>query len=517
MTDSTVSGNFASSAAGGIYTFSGSQLTVLNSTISGNTAGTGGGIGMDGADENGGSQRSTLTLRNSTVSGNSASSGSGGGLYLDRGAAFISDSTVTGNYASSDAGGIYLFRVPAVISRTIVSGNIADGEGSEVYADDGNPATTLSRNVFGHSGITSEQAFYYFTPGSTDVVLTSNGGGTPTALSSILGSLASNGGPTRTHALVTGSPAIDLAPSAECTGATSDSGGFDQRGFIRPAGSGCDAGSFEFGAVAPGGVTPANGTCGTASGVATSSAPTMNLCGVGTLTAAVTGSAGAWRWTCDGTGGGMVSPSCLAPYQSQEISLSASPTSIAVGATSTITRSSTSGLSVTLSRVGSGCTLSGTTVTGTNASQTCTINANQAGTGDSGTSRFLTADQKTTSLTITAAPAARSISIADVSISEGNSGTRKLRFKLHLSAAATSPVTVRFASANGTARSGSDYTAKSGTITFAPGVVQQQAVILVKGDSTREPSETFVVNLSNPSSGTTIADNQGRGTITNDD
>ncbi|MGQ0620777.1 MAG: FG-GAP-like repeat-containing protein [Panacagrimonas sp.] len=116
-----------------------------------------------------------------------------------------------------------------------------------------------------------------------------------------------------------------------------------------------------------------------------------------------------------------------------------------------------------------------------------------------------------------AAPTGRSISIADVTVSEGNSGTGKLRFKVRLSAAATHPVTVRFASANGTARSGSDYTAKSGTITFAPGVVQQQAVIVVKGDRTREPNETLFVNLSMPSSGTTIADSQGRGTISNDD
>ncbi|MGQ0620372.1 MAG: hypothetical protein ACT4QA_10720, partial [Panacagrimonas sp.] len=153
---------------------------------------------------------------------------------------------------------------------------------------------------------------------------------------------------------------------------------------------------------------------GTADGVATSSAPAMNLCGVGTLTATVMGSAGAWRWTCDGTNGGSVSPSCSAPYASQTITLSALPTSITVGGTtSTVTATNSSGLPATLSSTTTAaCTLgassgSGAMVTATAtgvAAGTCTVKANHPGV-DTGPSRFLPAAQQTVNITVNPAPA----------------------------------------------------------------------------------------------------------------
>ncbi len=77
-------------------------------------------------------------------------------------------------------------------------------------------------------------------------------------------------------------------------------------------------------------------------------------------------------------------------------------------------------------------------------------------------------------------------------------------------------MTVAYATANGTATAGSDYVAKSGTLTFAAGTTQQTIDVTVNGDTVVEPNETFVVNLSSPS-GATIADSQGQGTISNDD
>jgi Calx-beta domain len=79
-------------------------------------------------------------------------------------------------------------------------------------------------------------------------------------------------------------------------------------------------------------------------------------------------------------------------------------------------------------------------------------------------------------------------------------------------------VTVDFASsADGTATvADSDYQAASGTLTFAPGDTSKQITVLVNGDATVEPNETFPVNLSNPANAT-IADGQGQGTIVNDD
>ena len=108
------------------------------------------------------------------------------------------------------------------------------------------------------------------------------------------------------------------------------------------------------------------------------------------------------------------------------------------------------------------------------------------------------------------------VSIGDVTVSEGNSGTKLAQFVVSLSAGSPSTVTVGYATANGTATAGSDYVAKSGTLTFAPGTVQATFNVTINGDTTVEPDETFVVNLSSPA-GALIADGQGVGTITNDD
>jgi hypothetical protein len=109
------------------------------------------------------------------------------------------------------------------------------------------------------------------------------------------------------------------------------------------------------------------------------------------------------------------------------------------------------------------------------------------------------------------------ISIGDVSLNEGNSGTTKFNFTVSLSAAYDAAVTVGYATANGTATiANRDYQARSGTVTFAAGVTSQTITILVNGDRTKELNETFYVNLSNAVSAL-ITDSQGVGTIVNDD
>jgi CSLREA domain-containing protein len=108
------------------------------------------------------------------------------------------------------------------------------------------------------------------------------------------------------------------------------------------------------------------------------------------------------------------------------------------------------------------------------------------------------------------------LSIANVSAAEGNSGTTPFTFTVTLSAASASTVTVAFATADGSAVAGSDYAATSGTLTFAPGVTSQTITVNVNGDTTVEPNETFVVNLSAPVNAT-LAVSQGVGTILNDD
>ena len=77
-------------------------------------------------------------------------------------------------------------------------------------------------------------------------------------------------------------------------------------------------------------------------------------------------------------------------------------------------------------------------------------------------------------------------------------------------------MTVDYATANGTATSPADYTARSGTLTFAPGQTTQQVDVLVNGDLLDEASETYFLNLTDPTNAT-LADNQGVGTIIDDD
>jgi chitinase len=109
-----------------------------------------------------------------------------------------------------------------------------------------------------------------------------------------------------------------------------------------------------------------------------------------------------------------------------------------------------------------------------------------------------------------------SISIDSVWESEGNSGTTSFNFTVHLSKAIGQPVTVNYATADGTATAGSDYVAASGKLTIPAGQTSGTITVLVNGDGVSEPDETFYVNLSNPSSGR-IADPLGVGTIMDDE
>jgi hypothetical protein len=116
-----------------------------------------------------------------------------------------------------------------------------------------------------------------------------------------------------------------------------------------------------------------------------------------------------------------------------------------------------------------------------------------------------------------AAAANGSISINDVSVIEGNSGTVNATFTISLSVADAAATSVNFATANGTASSASDYTATSGVATIPANATSTTVTVVVKGDTSVEANETFFVNLSNPTNTATIADAQGIGTIQNDD
>ena len=258
---STLSDNTAS-RGGGLYnrggfddSSQGGTVTMTNSTLSGNTALRGGGL-YNGGGFNDFSTGGTVTMTNTTFSGNTATNGSGGGLFNDGGyydfstggTVTMTNTTISGNTAYHGGGGLFIFttrsqgtEATVTLTRSIVSGNQRSSSGSEpgeVY--NFGTITADAQNIFGHAGVSNATAFTGFTPSGSDVNATSSGVNIP--LANILDSaLANNGGPTETHALVSGSPALDRV----ACGLTED-----QRGYGRDDGQ-CDSGAIEYNGTPP--------------------------------------------------------------------------------------------------------------------------------------------------------------------------------------------------------------------------------------------------------------------------
>jgi chitinase len=108
------------------------------------------------------------------------------------------------------------------------------------------------------------------------------------------------------------------------------------------------------------------------------------------------------------------------------------------------------------------------------------------------------------------------VSVSDATVSEGNGGTKNLAFTVTLSAASGKSVTVQYATADGTAAAGSDYTAKSGTLTLLPGAISQVVNVSILGDTAAELDETVRLTLTNAAN-VTLSDSEGQGIILDDD
>jgi len=119
-------------------------------------------------------------------------------------------------------------------------------------------------------------------------------------------------------------------------------------------------------------------------------------------------------------------------------------------------------------------------------------------------------------VTITNDDALPQLTINNITLVEGNTGTANAVLTVSLSAASALPVSVNWATANGTASAPSDYLANSGTLTLATGQTTGTITVVVNGDTLNEADETFFVNLSNAANAT-ISDAQGVVTIRNDD
>jgi len=177
------------------------------------------------------------------------------------------------------------------------------------------------------------------------------------------------------------------------------------------------------------------------------------------------------------------------------------------GATLTYAWTQISGPSVTLS----GASSATPTFTAPASTATAQVLRFQLVVGDGSQTAMDTVD-----ITIQATAAPGTLSINDVTVAEGNSGTTNATFTVTLSASSASTITVNYATSNGTATAGQDYVAASGTLTFNPGTTSQTFSVSVVGDLIDEPNETLVVTLSGAVNAT-INDGQGIGTITDDD
>jgi hypothetical protein len=222
---STVSGNTAGSG-GGIDNFDG-QLTIIESTISGNTS-TGGGGGISMASF-------TTTIVNSTISGNNAGE-DGGGIENRMGSLRVMHSTITGNRAA-DGGGVWStndVNARVEVKGGIIWGNTTDGvTPNDVAAEETiHRYQSLGNNLIGAAGANIDFTQEFNAPG--DLIRVADARLAPLALNAP--------GTTRTHALYTGSPAIDAGTCTDHAGATITT---DQRGAVRPHGAACDIGAYE--------------------------------------------------------------------------------------------------------------------------------------------------------------------------------------------------------------------------------------------------------------------------------
>ena len=158
------------------------------------------------------------------------------------------------------------------------------------------------------------------------------------------------------------------------------------------------------------------------------------------------------------------------------------------------------------------------TTTLTNGTHTLNVDGyNAAGTKIAAASKTVTVSNSSTAPpSLPAPPSVPSVSIGDVSVTEGSAGTTTATLTLRLSGPTTIATTVATSTANATAIAGSDYAAASGTVTFAAGATTTQITESVLGDTAVEPNEAFQVMLSAPS-GLTIADGSAAVTIMDDD
>jgi chitodextrinase len=233
LSTSTLTGNSAQEGGG---VFNQKTATISNDTFSGNNATIfGGGALLNAA--------GTMTVTGDTFTGNT---GPGGGAIDNDTTLNISDSTFNGNTGSTNGGGAIINFGPTTVTQTTISGN-SSPYGANILNYTGN-TLQISMSIVANGqgggpncggGAAVTDGGYNIDTGSTCGFSTASHSMSNTQPQ--LGPLVSNGGPTQTMALPSGSAAVDAiaASTSGCTGTT------DQRGITRPQGTGCDIGAYE--------------------------------------------------------------------------------------------------------------------------------------------------------------------------------------------------------------------------------------------------------------------------------
>jgi CSLREA domain-containing protein len=259
ISNSTVAGNYVSGAGAGVESAGPMTMvdtTVRDNVIQGSQLPNGGGIFVI---------FSTATINRSTISNNSATFG--GGIYAQSGTLHLINSTISGNYSYVSGGGIAVNGGIVGLYNVTIAGNVANSDasgtgdfGGGVYNNGGGGSLTFRNSILtgnlhlNQMGAPSnDECFGLFASAGNNIVTVPIGGvcqitGSYATVDASLGPLQNNGGPTQTHALTSGSLAIDAGNNLDgCTDNVGDILTTDQRGVQRPFGPACDIGAVEAG------------------------------------------------------------------------------------------------------------------------------------------------------------------------------------------------------------------------------------------------------------------------------
>lgn len=452
--DAVITGNHANGDGGGLWSDGFSHtLTIRNSTLSGNTSGgDGGAIYVEDTGN-------TLTIEGSRITGNTAGD-QGGGIYLydpDHNIDILS-TTISGNTAAVTGGGIYLYNGYYTMSANFVTiaNNSAASEGGGIFMM--SAPVDITNSIVGDNTAPANADLSTGPEGEFDVAyslveapgtatITDNGGNIN--VDPQLDPLANYGGPTETHRPGVNSPVINAADPTFVPPP-----GTDQRGFARVVAGRADMGSVEIN----GGTIQINPT-----------AYNVNETD-GSVNVTVTRDTGQDPASVS-FGTGDVSATAGSDYTTTNVTVNFAAGDLSEDVTIPILNDAVAETPETFT--GTITTPSAGAVLGANTAGTVTINDSPSGTLQFSVASASTPEEAgTVTLTVTR-----------VGGTEG-------------------ALSANYATANGTAMAGSDYTAAAGVVNFADGdSTPKNIVITILDEGEVEPNETFTVTLSGPAVG----------------